>query len=195
MRSVAADRDRMIESVQPVVWFIVRRYFGSTPVHIATHDDLFQAGMLGVVKAARRWDGSRAKFSTYAALRARGEIIDYLRSLTGHRRASGSPPLPVSLDEVVSIESDGYKTTRADSLADPAAEEAYEIAAIAQLLRDALDKLPARDRAVIELRVMGGVRNTEICGALGVVESRISQIVRRGLERLAADESLQDLAA
>jgi RNA polymerase sigma factor for flagellar operon FliA len=43
-------------------------------------DDLVQAGTLGLVKAARKYDPSReAEFKTYAYIRVRGAVIDELR--------------------------------------------------------------------------------------------------------------------
>lgn len=44
-------------------------------------DDLVGAGALGLVDAARKFDASRASFESYAELRIRGAILDYLRGL------------------------------------------------------------------------------------------------------------------
>lgn len=43
-------------------------------------NDLLQAGMIGLIEAARHFDGSRgASFETYAGIRIRGAMIDELR--------------------------------------------------------------------------------------------------------------------
>ncbi len=43
-------------------------------------DDLIQAGMIGLLEAARNYDGSKgASFETYAGIRIRGSMIDEIR--------------------------------------------------------------------------------------------------------------------
>lgn len=43
-------------------------------------DDLIQAGMVGLLEAAQKFDGSRgASFETYAGIRIRGSIVDEMR--------------------------------------------------------------------------------------------------------------------
>jgi len=45
-------------------------------------DDLVQAGVIGLLEALERYDASRnAQFKTYAEIRVRGAMLDYLRSL------------------------------------------------------------------------------------------------------------------
>ncbi len=45
-------------------------------------DDLVQAGVIGLLEALDRYDPSRnAQFKTYAEIRVRGAMLDYLRSL------------------------------------------------------------------------------------------------------------------
>jgi len=46
------------------------------------YDDLINAGVLGLVDAIDKYElGKNIKFETYASIRIRGEIIDYIRSL------------------------------------------------------------------------------------------------------------------
>src|SRR5687768_1392679 len=43
-------------------------------------DDLMQAGMIGLLEAAQKFDGSKgASFETYAGIRIRGAIVDEMR--------------------------------------------------------------------------------------------------------------------
>ena len=43
-------------------------------------DDLIQAGMIGLIEAARKYDGSKgASFETYAGIRIRGSMLDEIR--------------------------------------------------------------------------------------------------------------------
>ena len=50
-------------------------------------DDLIQAGMIGLMDAAGRYEDRGAQFETYATQRIRGAMLDELRSLTGCRAA------------------------------------------------------------------------------------------------------------
>lgn len=53
-----------------LVHFVIQRYY---PWHI--HDeDIIQVGMVGLCKAADKWDAEKGAFSTYATCRIRGEI-------------------------------------------------------------------------------------------------------------------------
>jgi len=43
-------------------------------------DDLIQAGMIGLIEAARKYDGAKgASFETYAGIRIRGSMLDEIR--------------------------------------------------------------------------------------------------------------------
>ena len=43
-------------------------------------DDLIQAGMLGLLEAAQKYDGTKgASFETYAGIRIRGTMVDEMR--------------------------------------------------------------------------------------------------------------------
>jgi RNA polymerase sigma factor for flagellar operon FliA len=51
-------------------------------------EDIMSAGVIGLIDAAQRFDPNRAaRFRTYAQIRVRGAILDYLRSLTWAPRA------------------------------------------------------------------------------------------------------------
>ncbi|MGV2481382.1 UNVERIFIED_CONTAM: sigma-70 family RNA polymerase sigma factor, partial [Salmonella enterica subsp. enterica serovar Weltevreden] len=49
------------------------------PAHVEL-DDLLQAGVIGLIDAARHYNGTRgASFETYAGIRIRGAMLDELR--------------------------------------------------------------------------------------------------------------------
>ncbi len=63
---------------------LVRSLIGkvTVPDHpLASVEDLESAGLVGLVEALDRYDPAAAAFMTYAYLRVRGAIVDYLRSL------------------------------------------------------------------------------------------------------------------
>lgn len=78
----AVERDRLILEHLPVVERVVGRVASSLPSSI-DRDDLHSVGILGLISAAERFDHSRAvRFKTYAEVRVKGAMIDYLRSMT-----------------------------------------------------------------------------------------------------------------
>ena len=63
----------------PLVQHVVERICMSIPKHI-DRGDLFQVGVIGLIEALTRFDETlNCKFSTYAVLRIRGQILDELR--------------------------------------------------------------------------------------------------------------------
>src|SRR5262245_13357030 len=78
----APDRDRLILENLAVVDRVVGKVASRLPASI-DRDDLHSVGMLGLITAAERFDHSRAvRFKTYAEVRVRGAMIDYLRSMS-----------------------------------------------------------------------------------------------------------------
>jgi RNA polymerase sigma factor FliA len=65
----------------PIVRFIARRIHERLPQHVPI-EDLYSAGVLGLLDAFGRFDPSKqVKFNTYAQFRIRGAILDSLRTL------------------------------------------------------------------------------------------------------------------
>lgn len=83
-RATREDRVRVAELVEahlPLVGHLVRETRSRVPGHVSA-DDLTSAGMFALVQAAEGYDASKgASFSTYAALRIRGALVDELRGL------------------------------------------------------------------------------------------------------------------
>lgn len=74
------ERDNEILRHLPLVHSVVERLMINLPPSV-DRDDLFHAGVIGLMDAIERFDASRDNaFSTYAVLRIRGAIIDDLRA-------------------------------------------------------------------------------------------------------------------
>ena len=73
------DEDRLVADYAPLVKRLAHHLAGRLPDSVQV-DDLVQAGMLGLLEAARRYrpDGG-ARFETYATTRIRGAMVDALR--------------------------------------------------------------------------------------------------------------------
>ena len=73
-------RDQIVEKYLPLVNIIANRLAISLPPHI-DRDDLISSGFFGLLDAIERYDYDRGnKFATYAGVRIRGSMLDYLRS-------------------------------------------------------------------------------------------------------------------
>lgn len=73
-------RNAIAENYLPLVRIVCGRLAVSLPPHL-DKDDLLSSGFFGLLDAIDRFDPTRnVKFETYAALRIRGAMLDYLRS-------------------------------------------------------------------------------------------------------------------
>jgi RNA polymerase sigma factor for flagellar operon FliA len=71
---------RLVEEQLPLVKHIVFQVSVHFPRHV-DREDLARAGALGLVEAARRWDGDRGvPFDRFAARRIKGAILDAVRA-------------------------------------------------------------------------------------------------------------------
>ena len=64
------NKNELIEKNMNLVYFVISKYY-PTFIH---DEDIVQSGMLGLCKAADKWDESKSKFSTYAGRCIRNEI-------------------------------------------------------------------------------------------------------------------------
>lgn len=73
-------RNALAEHYLPLVKLVCGRLAMSLPPHL-DRDDLLSSGFFGLLDAIDRFDPTRnIKFETYAGLRIRGAMLDYLRS-------------------------------------------------------------------------------------------------------------------
>ena len=70
---------RLIDQYAPLVKRIAYHLLARLPASVQV-DDLIQAGMIGLLEAAKKYDaGKGASFETYAGIRIRGAMLDELR--------------------------------------------------------------------------------------------------------------------
>jgi RNA polymerase sigma factor FliA len=75
----AANQEQLVAAHATLVRRIAYHLKGRLPAAVQT-DDLVQAGMLGLLEAARNFDpGQGASFETYAGIRIRGAMLDEAR--------------------------------------------------------------------------------------------------------------------
>jgi len=82
------ERDYLITSHLPKVKYIADRIAAKLPPSVE-RDDLYGAGVVGLIDAVERYDASRGiAFTTFAEMRVRGAILDNLRALDWASRST-----------------------------------------------------------------------------------------------------------
>lgn len=77
--TLTADQSKLVQQMAPLVKRIAYHFMARLPASVHV-DDLIQAGLLGLLDAAKNFDDTQgAQFETYAIQRIRGSILDELR--------------------------------------------------------------------------------------------------------------------
>ena len=166
-------RDALILHYSPLVKYVAGRVAVGLPQNVE-QADLVSYGIFGLIDAIEKFDLDRGyKFETYAIARIKGAILDEL--LSGSEGGEGQSTLV---------------DTIADGSDDPV--EAFEVQEIKQILAEAVEGMPERERLVLTLYYYEGLTLAEIGQVLGVTESRVCQIHTKAViqlrSRLAASE-------
>ena len=182
----AGDRQAkalLIEHNLRLVVYIARR-FESAGVNL---EDLISIGTIGLIKGINTFRRDRnIKLATYASRCIENEILMHLRKIANQRGE-------ISLDEPINTDWDGNELLLSDVLGTDGDTvlRALEDSVDHELLRQALARLPARDREIIALRFgLGGLTpqtQKEVADRLGISQSYISRLEKRILDRLRRD--------
>ncbi|MBA4501045.1 RNA polymerase sigma factor FliA [Marinobacterium marinum] len=125
----------LIHEYTPLVRRIAHHLMARLPSHVVL-DDLMQAGMMGLLEAARRYDaGKGASFETYAGIRIRGAIIDEVRRGDWTPRSVHRNGRRIS-EAIALVEN---RTGREASDSEVAAELGVGLAEYQSLLQDSVD--------------------------------------------------------
>lgn len=170
----------LIEHNLRLVVYIARR-FENTGVGL---EDLVSIGTIGLIKAIGTFKGDKnIKLATYASRCIENEILMHLRKISSQRTE-------VSLDEPLHTDWDGNELLLSDILGTDGDEvsRGLEDDVERQLLRQAMDRLPERDRMIIDMRfgLDGHSEYTqkEVADMLGISQSYISRLEKRIILRL-----------
>ncbi|HJC20368.1 MAG TPA: RNA polymerase sporulation sigma factor SigE [Candidatus Butyricicoccus avicola] len=178
-----AARDTLVEHNLRLVVYIARK-FENTGVGV---EDLISIGTIGLMKAVGTYKTDKhVKLATYASRCIENEILMHLRKVSGQRAE-------VSFDEPLSSDWDGNELllsdilgTEPDSVIRPIEDDVDR-----ELLREALSRLPQRERQIISLRFgLSGRRSMtqkEVADLLGISQSYISRLEKRIIARMRKD--------
>ena len=203
------SRDLLIEKNMGLVWSVDRRF--SHRGYEA--EDLFQIGVIGLMKAIDYFDTSYdVKFSTYAVPMISGEIKRFLRddgavkvsrslkeraavirscrsrlstalgrepTIQEISRQTGISPEDIALAETA--------TAATESIQRETGEEGFSLE---DVLTDTesedkmVDRLPQRERSVVELRYFHGLTQQRVARILDVSQVQVSRIEKKAMEIL-----------
>lgn len=176
-------RQTLVEHNLRLVVYIAKK-FENTAAGI---EDLISIGTIGLMKAINTFKSEKQiKLATYASRCIENEILMYIRKSASQRHE-------MSLDEPLNIDWDGNELLLSDVLGTdgdivmrPMEEDAEQ-----QLLREALARLPERERRIVSLRFGLGGRpektQKEVADLLGISQSYISRLEKRIMQRLRRD--------
>lgn len=173
-------RPTLIEHNLRLVVYIAKK-FESTGIGM---EDLVSIGTIGLIKAINTFHPERCiKLATYASRCIENEILMYIRKRGGSK-------CEISIDEPLNIDWDGNELLLSDILGCEEDGVSYELEKREErrVIREAVDKLPERERLIIGLRFgLDGRREMtqkEVADLLGISQSYISRIEKKSISRL-----------
>ncbi len=173
-------RSLLIEHNLRLVVYIARR-FESTGIGL---EDLVSIGTLGLIKAINTFRADKnIKLATYASRCIENEILMYIRKRSAARAE-------VSIDEPLNVDWDGNELLLSDVLGsdEESVGEELEQQEERRTLRAAVERLPARERLIIELRFgfdgKQEMTQKEVADLLGISQSYISRLEKKILAQL-----------
>ena len=173
----------LIEHNLRLVVYIAKR-FDNTGVDM---DDLVSIGTIGLIKAVGSYNPDKnIKLATFASRCIENEILMHLRK-TGKQRAG------VSLDEPLNVDWEGNMLLLCDIIGTDADAVYNKVEASdeKQILKDTFDKLPQRERQILELRFglygKDEMTQKEIADMMGISQSYISRLEKKIVDNLKKD--------
>ena len=176
-------RRRLIEHNLRLVVFLARKFESSG---VGT-EDLISIGTIGLIKAVNTYRSDRkVKLATYASRCIENEILMYLRR---NSRLKSE----VSFDEPLNTDWDGNELLLSDVLGTEPdlVSRGIENHTEREMLSEALESLPPRERHIMALRygLCGRPEMTqrEVAELMGISQSYISRLEKRIILRLRGE--------
>lgn len=158
-------------------------HFANRYSRVLGDEDAFSDACVGLVQAALAFDPIKGKFSSFAALRINGALVDEMRRRPGgrNRHARGDAPVFCSLDEFPAEWGEDPALVDNDPLPDEQAEANDTKGYIKTCVRAAIARLAERDARIVTEYYIKGMRLADIGRRLGIGEPRVSQLNARAL--------------
>lgn len=165
-----AARGQLIEAYQPLVFKQALPYRSMQNIM-----DIVQEGTVGLIEAVERYEPDRGvAFSLFAIHRIRGRMLDFLRK----EGDSDSPCMDA-------IQDDGG-TTYKENLMDmsPTVAEQAESHELAGKLHRAMERLPAKEKAVLENVYLASRDVAAVAEELDISPGHAYRLQKTGIRRI-----------
>ena len=180
-------RNVLIERNLRLVAHIMKKYYTQT----SDQEDLISIGTIGLIKAVNTFRPDRnIKLATYSSRCIENEILMHIRKIANQKTE-------VSLDEPINTDWDGNELLLSDVLGTDGdiVMRPLEDDVDHQLLRQALGRLPEREKQIVSMRFgLGGRQEKtqkEVADIMGISQSYISRLEKRIMLRLRREISRQ----
>ena len=174
------QKQRLIEHNLRLVVYIARR-FENTGVNL---EDLISIGTIGLIKAIGTYRRDKnIRLATYASRCIENEILMHIRKIAGQKSE-------VSLEEPINMDGEGNELLLSDILGtdEDVVFRGLEEDVDLQCLRQALSRLPEREKEIVVMRYgLEGRRELtqkEVAAHMGISQSYISRLEKRIMLRL-----------
>ena len=159
-------KEQMILSNHGIVFSVMKNL--SIPL---TDEDMFQTGIIGLLKAINTFDTSKGyQFSTYAFLIVRNEL------LMAFRKSKRSVMAAFSLDDNADI-GNGESVPYAEMIADGKDYEENVVNSNSMLAQQIFESLGSREKHIFTMFFVESRTQSEISKALGISQSYVSRII------------------
>lgn len=153
--------------------------------------DFIQEALIGIYKAAGRYNGEKSSFATWAFNKARWYLKDYLRSIDWVPRVERTRLKNLGIParyqtSLYALDSNSREWVETIPASKPKRDFGYEIE---QLLNKSGDPV---GRQILEMYYLRGLSIKAIGERLGLSESRISQIHTRTIHNIQAAMGIED---
>ena len=159
---MSENEKKLVEDNMGLVYFLVKKHYPN----YAFDEDIQQIGMIGLCKAAQKWDSKKSTFSTFAGRCIVNEIRHEFKRRNRQKRYCRTISLNTRVDNGEHEIGELMGILVGDSDVNYFDSEAF------------YSKLSPLQRRILELRCQGK-SNREIGELLNMSESNVSQHVRR----------------
>ena len=159
-------RDALICGNLRLVLSVIQRFSGRGE----SMDDLFQVGVIGLIKAIDHFNTElNVKFSTYAVPMCVGEVRRFLRD---------DNPVRVSR----SMRDTAYKAMQVKEQL--MAANGREPTVDEMMIKDQIRRLDDRERNILYKRFMEGKTQMEVASEIGISQAQVSRLEKTALRRI-----------
>jgi RNA polymerase sigma factor for flagellar operon FliA len=207
-------KEELVRHYDPLARANAAILYGNRHLLELEFDDFHQYALVGLLEAIQRFDPAKGvSFSTYATHRIKGAILNGVEKLTEKQQQilarkrllsdraatlKGHATQPKGVEELVAtladiaiglalgcmLEDSGLYRGDPEQAQPGTAYTRYELKQLAERLQIQVNTLPEKERLIIKLHYLHGVKFEQIANELNLSKGRISQLHHTALARL-----------